>query len=100
MSRTFLPPERGGLLITFAASCGGESEFHVKVLILFVRCFLMFRGIPWAVVMNWVMPPIIIWIMCFLPSMEGYAFSHVWRLFSILSIMLGQGSVPLWLFPI
>ncbi len=98
-SRMFLPPMSGGQYIMLEAICGGDLEFHMKVLILLVRCFSMCCGIPWATVRNWVIPPIVIWMMCFLLSSEGYAFSQVWRLFSIFSIVFGQGSDLLWSFP-
>src|SRR5260370_11788542 len=78
---------------------GVDSEFHRNVLIHLFRYFLCLVGIPWAMVMNFFLP-IIIWIMCFWPSILGYTFSQVCRLLSISSIIFGQGSFPFCLFPI
>src|SRR5258708_2203902 len=99
MSRIFLPPWDGGSDRSSVASGGMASVFHRKDLIHFVRYSVCWSGIPWAAVMNWVLPPIIIWMICFRPSIPGYAFSQVLRLFSIFSMICGHGAVLFMLFP-
>ena len=99
MSRIFLPPWDGGSDRSSVASGGMASVFHRKDLIHFVRYSVCWSGIPWAAVMNWVLPPIIIWMICFRPSIPGYAFSQVLRLFSIFSMICGHSAVPFMLFP-
>ena len=54
-----------------AAIGGGESVSHRKVRILFDRYSLYLGGMPWAAVINCVLPLIIIWIICFLPLRPG-----------------------------
>ena len=92
MSRIFMPP-----FLWFSDSRdveigGGESEFHRKVRILLLRRSSYLLGIPCAAVMNWVLPPIVICIICFLPSRLGKALFH-WLKLPLISFMIfGHGS--------
>src|SRR5260221_6054616 len=90
----FLPPASWGRDMRSKAIRGGASESHKKVLMHLVRYVLYVCGIPWASVENWVFPPIIICIMCWQPSMLGYALFHCLRLVSISSMILVHGSFP------
>lgn len=61
------PPWLVGRLRKSRVILGDESSSHMKFLIILVRIDSIEAGIPWALVRNWVRPPIIACVMSFLP---------------------------------
>ena len=66
-----IPPSSIGFCRVFRAILGEESSSHMKDVILLVRAFSMFSGIPCAWVRNCVCPPITAWIISRRPSRVG-----------------------------
>ena len=71
MSRIFRPPSLIDLYRYSRAILGEVLLSHMESLIIWVRASSMFGGIPWAIVRNWVWPPMIAWIMRRFPYSVG-----------------------------
>src|ERR1700722_5436447 len=117
-SSSFLPPWDFGIIRLCVFIGGVTSEFHIKVLILFVNLFSISLGIPCTLVRYWVIPAIIICTISLLPSIVGWLFAHCCSWTSILSsvldhtpdcsmlfpihalkILVGSPSLAMWMFP-
>ncbi len=61
------PPSFMGRYRKSRAILGDESSFHMKFHVILIRAFLIDDGMPWALVRNWVRPPMTTCAMIFLP---------------------------------
>jgi hypothetical protein len=94
------PPIVIGFVRVLLAMHGEESSSHMKSFNILLRMSSMSLGIPWACVRNWVWPPMIIWVVIFLPFRLGCVFFHRSSLVLIVSITGSQGVMSSILFPI
>ena len=75
------PPSLVGRYRTFRAILGEESSSHMKLRITLIKAASVVGGIPWALVRNWVRPPIIACTSDFLPNSVGLILFHRFKSF-------------------
>lgn len=95
-----MPPLECGCCRCSSEMGGERLSSQMKFRIIFVSALAIGFGIPWAYVRNWVIPPIVIWIISLFPSREGCVLLHSVSLVLILSMIGSHGMVSSRPFPI